>query len=229
MKTNHIEKHHRVNDILLGPLERPILEWLAVHMPARISPDFCTIFGVIGAAVVFLGYWLSTADRNFLWLASLGFVINWLGDSLDGTLARHRGIERPVFGFYVDHTLDAVSQALIFLGLGLSPYVDFTLACLTLIAYMLLSIQVYVRTCAAGEFKISFGKLGPTEIRVIAIIINAIMFFGGVRTITWAFGAVGSVSFSPYDLAVAVIALILLVFFITSTIQEAIRLGKTGR
>jgi archaetidylinositol phosphate synthase len=229
MKTNSIKNHQRVNDILLGPVERPILEWLSVHMPARITPDFCTIFGVIGAAIVLVGYWLSAVNRNFLWLASLGFVINWLGDSLDGTLARHRHIERPVFGFYVDHTLDAVSQALIFLGLGLSPYVDFTLACLTLIAYMLLSIQVYVRTCAAGEFKISFGKLGPTEIRVIAVIINATMFFGGVRTITWNLGTFGPVSFSPYDLAVAVIALILLVFFITSTIQEAIRLGKTNR
>ncbi len=229
MKTNGIENHHRVNDILLGPLERPILEWLAVHTPARISPDFCTIFGVFGAVVVFLGYWLSTLDRNFLWLASLGFVINWAGDSLDGTLARYRHIERPVYGFYIDHTLDAVSQTLIFLGLGLSPYVNFTAGCLILIAYMLLSIQVYVRTCAAGEFKISFGKLGPTEIRVLAVLLNIAMFFGGVRTITWETGVFGLITASPYDLVVAAIALLLVVFFITSTLQESIRLSKANR
>jgi archaetidylinositol phosphate synthase len=229
MKTNNIENHHRVNDILLGPLERPVLEWLSARMPARISPDFCTLFGVIGAAVVLVGYWLSTIDRNFLWLASLGFVINWLGDSLDGTLARYRHIERPVFGFYVDHTLDAVSQALIFLGLGLSPYVNFTVASLALIAYMLLSIQVYVRTCAAGEFKISFGRLGPTEIRVLAVLLNTVMFFGGVRTVAFNFGAVGQFTASPYDLGVAAIAVTLLLFFITSTVQEAIRLGKNNR
>jgi archaetidylinositol phosphate synthase len=229
MKTNNIENHHRVNDILLGPLERPVLEWLSVRMPARISPDFCTLFGVIGAVVVLVGYWLSTVDRNFLWLASLGFIINWLGDSLDGTLARFRHIERPVFGFYVDHTLDAVSQALIFLGLGLSPYVNFTIASLALIAYMLLSIQVYVRTCAAGEFKISFGRLGPTEIRVLAVLLNTVMFFGGVRTVALNFGGLGFFTFSPYDLGVAAIAVVLLVFFIFSTAQEAIRLGKNNR
>ena len=229
MKTNNIENHHRVNDILLGPLERPALEWLAIHTPAWVSPDLCTAFGVFGAAITLAGYWLSAVDRNFLWLASLGFFFNWLGDSLDGTLARHRHIERPVFGFYVDHTLDAVSQTLIFLGLGLSPYVNFTVGCLILIAYMLLSIQVYVRTCAAGEFKISFGKLGPTEIRVLAVLLNVVMFFGGVRAIAWNFGAFGPVSLSPYDLAVAAIAVVLVVFFLYSTLQEAIRLGKTNR
>jgi len=229
MKTNNIENHHRVNDILLGPLERPALEWLSVHSPLWVTPDRCTLFGVFGAAVVFVGYWLSAIDRNFLWLASLGFLFNWAGDSLDGTLARHRHIERPVYGFYVDHTLDAVSQTLIFLGLGLSPYVDFTMGCLILIAYMLLSIQVYVRTCAAGEFKISFGKLGPTEIRVIAVMMNVIMFFGGVRTAAWDLGTAGVVNLSPYDLAVGVIAVILVIFFVYSTLQEAIRLGKGNR
>jgi archaetidylinositol phosphate synthase len=229
MKNNRIENHHRVNDILLGPLERPVLEWMAVHTPARISPDFCTVLGVFGAAIVFCGYWWSTLDRNFLWLASLGFVINWAGDSLDGTLARYRHIERPVFGFYVDHTLDAVSQTLIFLGLGLSPYVHFTVGCLILIAYMLLSIQVYVRTCAAGEFKISFGRLGPTEIRVLAVLLNVVMYFAGVRTITWQTGPFGLIAASPYDVVVAAIALILVIFFFTSTVQEAVRLSKIDR
>jgi len=229
MPKPQIEDHHRVNNILLGPLERPALEWLASHSPAWVSPDLCTLIGVLGAVITLIGYWASTFDRNFLWLASLGFIINWLGDSLDGTLARFRHIERPVFGFYLDHTLDALSQTLIFIGLGLSPYVGFSIACLALIAYMLLSVQVYVRTCAAGEFKISFGRLGPTEIRVIAVLLNIVMFFGGVRIFTWDLGAAGLLTASPYDLAVAGIAVILLVFFLYSTIQEAVRLGKGNR
>jgi archaetidylinositol phosphate synthase len=229
MNKQNIENHQRVNDILLGPLERPALEWLSAHSPTWVSPDLCTLIGVLGAVITLIGYWLSTVDRNFLWLASLGFLINWLGDSLDGTLARYRHIERPVFGFYLDHTLDALSQTMIFIGLGLSPYVGFSIACLALIAYMLLSIQVYVRTCAAGEFKISFGRLGPTEIRVIAVLLNIVMFFGGVRSFTWNLGAAGLFTASPYDLAVAVIAAILLVFFLFSTVQEAVRLGKDNR
>ncbi|HJQ14312.1 MAG TPA: CDP-alcohol phosphatidyltransferase family protein, partial [Anaerolineales bacterium] len=120
-----IRNHRRVNDILLGPLERPTLKWLAAHMPAWVTPDICTIVGVLGSLGVTASYILTTYDRNFLWLASLGFVVNWLGDSLDGTLARYRRIERPIYGFFVDHTIDACSVSVIMLGLGLTPYVSF--------------------------------------------------------------------------------------------------------
>ena len=152
----NIEKHKRVNDIFLGPLERPALQWLSAHMPAWITPDICTAIGVLGALVTSIGYILSNIDRNYLWLASFGFVVNWFGDSLDGTLARYRHIERPKFGFFIDHTTDSFSQVVIFLGLGLSPYVSFNVACLALIAYLMLSVLAYVRTCVVGEFKASW-------------------------------------------------------------------------
>ena len=97
-----IKQHRRVNDILLGPLERPVLKWLAAHMPTWITPDVCTAIGVLGAFGVGISYILSIYNKNFLWLASIGFFLNWFGDSLDGTLARHRHIERPIFGFFVD-------------------------------------------------------------------------------------------------------------------------------
>src|SRR5512138_816292 len=119
-----ITNHRRVNDILLGPLERPTLKWLAAHMPAWVTPDICTIIGVFGAILISLSYVLTVFDKNFLWLASLGFVINWFGDSLDGTLARYRKIERPIFGFFVDHIMDAFSVTVIILGLGMTDYVN---------------------------------------------------------------------------------------------------------
>lgn len=224
-----IKKHQRVNDILLGPLERAALKWLAAHMPAWINPDICTIIGVIGALVIAISYGLSSLDRNFLWLASLGFVINWFGDSLDGTLARFRHMERPIFGFFIDHTVDAVNETLIFLGLGLTPYINFTISSLTLVAYLLLSVLVYVRTCVVGEFKISYGKLGPTEIRVLAIMLNTYMYFGGIKTYTTTIGNMGQITFTPYDLIVAFIALLLLFFFITTTTQETIKLAKENK
>ncbi|MBN1439342.1 MAG: CDP-alcohol phosphatidyltransferase family protein [Anaerolineales bacterium] len=226
---NDIRNHQRVNDILLGPLERPVLHWLAVHLPAWVTPDFCTFVGTCGALVILVSYVLSNLHPAFLWLASLGFVVNWLGDSLDGTLARHRNIERPVFGFFVDHTNDAACQIVIFLGLGLSPYVGFHVASLTLVAYMLLSVLVYVRTCASGEFKISYGKLGPTEIRALAIGLNAAMFFGGRQAIPLPAGAFGTILINPYDLIVAGIAVLLLVFFLVTAVRESIRMGKTNR
>jgi archaetidylinositol phosphate synthase len=226
---NDIRNHQRVNDILLGPLERPILKWFAVHLPAWVTPDACTFLGVFGSLWILVSYCLSNWNANFLWLASLGFVINWFGDSMDGTLARHRNIERPVFGFYVDHVTDSASQVIIFLGLGLTPYVGFQVASLTLIAYMLLSVLVYVRTCASGEFRISYGKLGPTEIRVLAIGLNTGMYFGGRREILLAAGSFGRITLNPYDLIVAGIALLLCLFFIITAVRESIRMAKANR
>jgi phosphatidylglycerophosphate synthase len=224
-----ITHHRRVNNILLGPLERPTLRWLAAHMPVWVTPDLCTLIGVLGALGVALSYVLSISDGIFLWFASLGFIINWFGDSLDGTLARHRRIERPRFGFFVDHTTDAFSSTVIFLGLGLTPYVSFNVACLALISYLLLSILVYLRTSVVGEFKISYGMLGPTEIRAVAILLNTAMYFGGLRTFSLRLEPLAQISFTPYDLTLVVVALLLFFFFIVTAIQETVRLAKENR
>ena len=225
----HIAQHTRLHESLLAPLERPALKWLAANLPAWVSPDACTVVGIFGAVVILIGYALSRIDPNFLWLASFGFVINWFGDSLDGTLARHRRIERPIFGFFLDHTTDAFNEVLMFLGLGLTPHVSFSVACLALIGYLLLSVLVYVRTCVMGEFKISSNKMGPTEFRIIAILLNTGMYFGGVHRLSLAAGAFGNLAFSVYDLFVAAFALLLLYLFLFNAIPDAIRLAKQGK
>jgi phosphatidylglycerophosphate synthase len=214
-----------VNDILLGPLERPALRWLSAHMPAWITPDICTVIGVAGAVVILIGYILSNMDSGYLWLASFGFVVNWFGDSLDGTLARHRHIERPRFGFFIDHTTDTFCQVMIFLGLGLTPYVSFNVASLALIGYLTLGILVYVRTCIVGEFKISYGKLGPTEIRVLAILLNTSMYFIGLKTLEWTI-ANYNLNVSIYDLVVLFIALLLFGFFFNTAWKQGRELAR---
>ena len=208
--------HERVNDILLGPLERPALQWLAAHMPDWVTPDILTLIGVFGSAVILAGYALTNVDDAFVWLASIGFFINWFGDSLDGTLARHRKIERPQYGFFVDHTVDAFSYLLIFGGLGLSIYVSFNAAILALVGYLLMSVLVYVDTYVTGRFKISYGRFGPTELRAIAVICNVLFFVFGVPTLEMPYGEM-----PIYDLAVLAIAAILLLIFMTSTIRRA--------
>ncbi len=223
-----IEKHKRVNDILLGPLERPALHWLSAHMPARVTPDVCTAVGVLGALVTSIGYILSNLEPNYLWLASLGFVVNWFGDSLDGTLARYRHIERPKFGFFIDHTTDAFCQVVIFLGLGLSPYVSFNVVCMALIGYLMLATLAYIRTCVVGEFKISYGKLGPTEIRVLAILLNASMYFFGPRSMEWLV-ANNLVAFSVYDILVSIIAILLFGFFFNTAWKQGRELAGPGK
>jgi len=215
------KSHKRVNDILLGPLERPALQWLAAHMPPWMTPDILTGIGIAGAAIIFLSYWLSNIAPAFLWVASLGFVINWFGDSLDGTLARYRKIERPQYGFFVDHTVDAFSEVLVVMGLGLSPYVTFGVACLALIGYLLMSVLIYIRTYVDGVFKISYGKFGPTEVRVILILLNTAMFFLGSPEVDLPLG-LGTV----YDIPVVLIAAVLTMLFVTGSIRGAAELSK---
>ena len=219
----NIKSHKRVNDILLGPLERPALQWLAAHMPAWMNPDILTGIGVMGAVIIFFSYWLSNEVPAFLWVASLGFVINWFGDSLDGTLARYRKIERPKYGFFVDHTMDCFSEVLVVMGLGLSPYVTFSVACLALIGYLLMSVLVYIRTYVYGVFQISYGKFGPTEVRVILILLNVAMYFLGTPEVELPLG-LGTV----YDIPIVLVAVILVMLFTAGSIRDAVELAKVG-
>ena len=228
-RLDNFTDHTRINDILLGPLERPALKWLAAHSPAWMTPDHYTITGILGGFIILVGYILSNLNPGFFWLATFGFFINWWGDSLDGTLARFRSIERPVYGFYVDHVTDAAMQVLIFTGLGFSPYVTFNVACLALVGYLLLSVLVYVRTCLVGEFKISYGKLGPTEARALAVLLNTAMFFFGEQLWPLQAGILGRLVLNPYDLAVGGVSLLLLYFFLTTATKEAIRLAREDR
>jgi len=224
MPMHEIKTHHRVNDILLGPLERPALKWLAAHMPPWASPDLMTVVGVLGAALIFASYVLTRSNNAFLWLANLGFVINWLGDSLDGTLARHRHIQRPRYGFFVDHTVDAFNEVLIFLGLGISPFVRLEIAMLALIGYLLMSVLVFVRTCVVGTFQLSYGKLGPTEARLIAILANTLVYFFGNPGIR-----LFAIRFTFYDLVGIVIVVLLFFFFMTTLYKQALELSREDR
>lgn len=211
-----IRTHRRVLDTFTGPVERPVLHWLAARMPPWVTPDILTGIGVVGGIIIFASYGLSGLSRNFLWLASLGFVVNWFGDSLDGTLARYRKIERPVYGFYIDHAVDAYIEIMIFLGLGLSPYVRFDLACLALIGYLLLSVLVFIRTCVKGEFALSYGRLGPTEARLIAISANTLVYFIGNPFITF-----GPWTLTVYDWIAVFVILLLLNIAVFTTVRQA--------
>ena len=219
-----ISEHERINDILLGPLERPAIAWLVEHMPAWVTSDHLTFLGLAAAPVIGISYWATNYNEGFLWLASFGFFLNWFGDSLDGNLARYRKTERPKYGYYIDHIVDTISEIIIFLGLGLSKYVNFDLAMLGLIGYLCMTIQVYITTNVRGVFKISYGKLGPTEIRAIAIIANTFIFFVGNHTISLPFGEIGL-----YNIIVGVVVILLYTIFVITVFQEARTLDKEDR
>jgi phosphatidylglycerophosphate synthase len=154
---------------LLAEPERRLLRAIAARLPARIRSNHLTVLGVLGALGAGTAYALAGWSPAWLWVASACLVVNWFGDSLDGTLARVRQVERPRYGYYLDHIVDAFSTAVIGLGLGLSPYVDFGLALGLVLAYLVLSINIYLESAVFGAFRLGYGRLGPTEVRLILI------------------------------------------------------------
>jgi phosphatidylglycerophosphate synthase len=162
----------REPNFLFAPLERRILPWLAGKLPRWVLPDDMTAVGVLAAFGVCAAYQLSNEDSAWLWAASGLLVVQWLGDSLDGTLARVRNIQRPKYGYYLDHIVDAIATAAIGIGLGLSPFMLLSIGTLIVVAYLILSINVYLESMAFGRFRLGYGHLGPTEIRVILIALN---------------------------------------------------------
>jgi archaetidylinositol phosphate synthase len=162
----------REPNFLFARFERRFLPWAARHLPRRVLPDDMTALGVLAAFGVCAAYQLSNNGRGWLWMASGLLVLQWVGDSLDGTLARVRGIQRPKYGYYLDHMVDAIATAAIGLGLGLSPFMLLSIGALIVVGYLILSINVYLESMAFGRFRLGYGFLGPTEIRAVLILLN---------------------------------------------------------
>jgi archaetidylinositol phosphate synthase len=164
---------------VLARAEKWLLPRLAASLPRWVVPDHLTAIGVLGSTMIALGYILSTHERHWLWLSNGGLIVNWFGDSLDGTTARVRKIERPRYGFYLDHLTDAYSTTVIGLGLGFSPYMLLSVGLAIVIAYLILSINVYLETHAFGVFRYGYGILGPTEARGVLFVLNTVALIVG--------------------------------------------------
>lgn len=160
----------RINRSLTAKMEKRVLVWMAEHAPAWVTSDRLTVLGLsaqIGAGVC---YAYSHYNRYGLLLVIVCIVLNWLGDSLDGTLARVRGQQRPRYGFYVDHIVDMFGSIALMTGLALSGFVHWQIAIAMLVAFLLLSSESYLATYTLERFEMSQGLFGPTELRILLII-----------------------------------------------------------
>ena len=212
----------RIQQNLLAAGERRLLNWLCARMPAWVTPDKLTGFGVFGAFVVFLGYALSDYSLHLLWLTFIGYVIQWFGDSMDGSLARWRKIERPKYGYFIDHSVDGLVILLILGGMGISAYVSLGVALLALAGYLLLSIHAYLSARVLGELKLSYLFGGPTELRFVLIGLTIAMMLLGPEPGWFA-------PYSGFDIFVGVAAAILIALFIKQTLVTARRLDLMER
>lgn len=162
---------------ILTVLEKRSLIWLAQRLPAWVNSDHLTLLGFLSLGGVGASYWYSRQSRSGLALVIVFLILNWFGDSLDGTLARVRNQQRPRYGFYVDHMLDACGSIFVFAGLALSGYMSERIAVGLLVVYLLLSIEAYLATYTVGIFRLSFAAFGPTELRLLLIAGNVALLF----------------------------------------------------
>lgn len=162
----------RVQESWVAPAERRALLWLAASTPQRINPDHLTALGLAAQIGAGACYALAAWNRYALLGGIVFLALNWLGDSLDGTLARVRQRLRPRYGFYVDHMVDSFGALALMSGLALSDYMHPWIAIGLLVAFLMLSIQSYLATHALGEFRLSFWRFGPTELRILLALGN---------------------------------------------------------
>jgi archaetidylinositol phosphate synthase len=212
----------RVQTSLLAEPERRALLWIAPRLPGWVSPDMMTYLGLLAMAIVGLCYYLTRYSNIFLILASLGYVGNWLGDSLDGTLARVRNQQRPRYGYYLDHLVDAFGVAFMIFGLAYSGLISQPFVWTVLALFFIASINTYLATNSVKVFKISYFRVSTTEARVLLIIMNTILIW--VKKVK-IFG------FTAYllDLVAGLISLFLLVAIIRSAVTNLRKLNKEER
>lgn len=201
----------RIQQNWLAARERLLLNWLCARMPAAVTPDTLTAIGMVGAVMVFAGYVASNLATSWLLLALAGYAVQWFGDSLDGSLARYRHIERPSYGYFIDHSCDGLANLLIVAGIGLSPFVTMDVAMIALAGYLLMSIHTFLSARVVGELRLSYMAAGPTELRLVLVGMTIMMMvLGSGRGLfgTW----------SGFDILVGTIGAVLILLFIGQTL-----------
>jgi phosphatidylglycerophosphate synthase len=201
--------------------ERRLLDKLCLAMPSWITPDRLTAIGMAGSLMIFIGYVASNRSAAWLALALVGYALQWFGDSMDGSLARFRRIERPSYGYFLDHSCDGITVLLILGGLGLSPYIRLDVALMALVGYLLLSVHAFLSAKVTGQLNLTYLAAGPTELRLLLIGLTVTMMLLGSGP-----GAFGQVS--GFDIFVGAVATILIALFLAHTAKVARQLSKIG-
>jgi len=218
------KKAKRIINTWTGPWEKRNLPKMAAALPSWISSDHLTVLGIIAALVISLGYVLTNYSPWWLMLANFGFFLHWWADSLDGTLARVRHREREQYGYFVDHMCDAFSTAIILVAFGLSPLMRLDISLFLTIGYLLLNIYAHVGAYTEGIFRLSYAKVGPTEIRILVVIVNTILIFWNPTVLV-----LNNQPWKIVDVIGAILAGVFVIVFVIVGIKDAIRLDRLDR
>lgn len=217
------ENSERIQTSILNSLEKKALVWLANRQPAWMTSDMLTYFGVAAAVFYMLFCWLANYNVNFFWASSFCLVLNWYGDSLDGTLARVRQTQRPKYGFFIDHSLDALTTCMFCIGLGLSPLMQMSIALFIMGGYLCMSIYTYLSTIILGEFRLTYASLGPTEMRLILIAVCILYIYNPFADV---FVRILGQEWTVYDCIGALITVIIFTIYVVSLAKDLKKLAK---
>ncbi|RJQ45828.1 MAG: hypothetical protein C4534_03945 [Gaiellales bacterium] len=164
----------------LAKAERRLIDRLIPKFPRWLQGYHLTLMTVLWSAGVILAGYLARERLGWLWLASAMLFLQWFSDSFDGSLGKHRDTGIPKWGYYMDHLLDYGFMASIIVGYAVlfDGRERFTFFILVPIIGGFI-VNSYLSFAATSEFKITFMGLGPTEVRLMLIILNtAIIIFG---------------------------------------------------
>jgi phosphatidylglycerophosphate synthase len=209
------DEQDAVNTAITANIEEKAKEYICPRIPKWMGPDHLTIIGIIGIAITSIGFILGFIDRIWLLLVPLGLIINWFGDSFDGSIARYRKRTRPNYGYYIDKIVDAVVIIMFALGIGLSGFVKIEIALLLASVYLAMMLHVDLIVYVQKKSQNSFGIFGPTEIRIIGILATVVMYLMPIQ-----YYNIYDHYITQYDFGVFGISVIMFIMLIVSIIRK---------
>lgn len=218
------DEQNAINTGLTAHAEEKAKEWICPRIPQWVNSDMLTVLGFLSSFIIAAGFILGFANRWYLILVVVGLILNWFGDSFDGSLARYRHKTRPNYGYYIDHITDGLTVTVLGLGLGLSGFIRVEIALAFIIMYLMLMMHVELVTYVENEFKYSFGLFGPTEFRIIGILLAVVMFFLPVKYFDiWGY------TLTQYDLFATFAVVVMFIILISSIVSKGVELDKIDR
>ncbi len=215
------KEQQAINTAITGKAEEKAKEWICPRIPEWINPDHLTVLGYIGMIITGLGFVFGFMNKWFILLIPFGLLVNWFGDSFDGSIARYRKKTRPKYGYYIDKIVDAVAVITLTLGVGLSGFFKIEIALLFASIYLALMSHVDLVTHVQGQNRNAFGLLGPTEVRIIGVLFSIYMFFSKVH-----YFDIYAYVVTQYDIALFVLSVVMAVILLVSIFKKGIELHK---
>jgi phosphatidylglycerophosphate synthase len=213
-----------INTGITAKAEEKAKDFICPRIPKWMSPDMLTVIGILGVLMIVAGFILGFFERNYLILVIVGLVVNWFGDSFDGSIARYRKRTRPNYGYYIDHIIDAVVMILFGLGLGLSGFVKIEIGLLFTAMYLALMLHVDMVTHVQNKFKYSFGLFGPTEVRILGAFVTVYMCLAPIK-----YFEIYGHFLTQYDLIYFGVSAILAGILVVSIITKGVELDRIDR